>query len=334
MTTVEMELKDLKVLLTSAYPDHEPITTARKLAGLDKHKVHELIDDPDAADLILFIENSQYTNDYFFDKLRRHPYVKKYKSKTLMYNEQDHPFYVIPGLYVSQDKSHYDPLRQRATAYVTEINKFIEEYAPKQYQPDILYSFKGMKRKGVRAKLFNGSHPNGLVEDTTGFNAFIPKSRQNELFTQQQKDYADLLIRSKFVLCPRGSATSSYRLYETMQIGRVPVILSDEWIPPMGPNWNEFAVFVPEEDVNNIHSILTELDSTWQDKGKLARQAWENYFAPNVLFHYMIEQCEDILLTSQNNPDLFKRKITQQEMYMRLRIGLNPVIKQIRRVLK
>ena len=32
------------------------------------------------------------------------------------------------------------------------------------------------------------------------------------------------MFRSKFFLCPRGTGTSSIRLYETLSAGRVPVI--------------------------------------------------------------------------------------------------------------
>src|SRR2546423_4170060 len=44
---------------------------------------------------------------------------------------------------------------------------------------------------------------------------------------------------SKFILCSRGVGTSSVRLFDTMRMGRVPVILSDQWLSrvvPVGKN--------------------------------------------------------------------------------------------------
>jgi hypothetical protein len=34
--------------------------------------------------------------------------------------------------------------------------------------------------------------------------------------------------------CPAGIGPATYRLFEAMELGRVPVILSDEWVPRKG----------------------------------------------------------------------------------------------------
>jgi len=60
-----------------------------------------------------------------------------------------------------------------------------------------------------------------------------------DLFT---KEYAKAILNSQFVLCPAGWGPATYRLFETMEMGRVPVTLSDEWVPPPGPRWDEFSI--------------------------------------------------------------------------------------------
>jgi hypothetical protein len=100
--------------------------------------------------------------------------------------------------------------------------------------------------------------------------------------------YADLCANSKFILCPRGIGTSSLRLFETLQAGRVPVIVSDDWVPPRGPDWPRFAVFVAEDRIADIPAVLEAEEEHWAQKSALARQAWEDFFAPDTLFHYFI----------------------------------------------
>ena len=39
---------------------------------------------------------------------------------------------------------------------------------------------------------------------------------------------------------------SSIRIFEMMEAGIAPVIMSNNWLPPVGPSWEEFALFVPE----------------------------------------------------------------------------------------
>lgn len=76
------------------------------------------------------------------------------------------------------------------------------------------------------------------------------------------KEYLTLLSKSKFVLCPRGIGSSSYRLYESMMVGSVPI----EWGMYSYPfeeivNWDDFCIR-SEPFVWHIQQI----DSTLKNK--------------------------------------------------------------------
>ena len=96
-------------------------------------------------------------------------------------------------------------------------------------------------------------------------------------------------------LCPRGAGPSSYRLFETMQMGRVPVVLSDQWVPPDGPAWGEFLIRVPEHDVLRLPGLLREHEPDCEARGAAARHAWEAWLSPDRLFGRICEACEDLL---------------------------------------
>lgn len=313
----------MKVFLTTAYDDMNPeLWNARELAKLDRHNVHTVVDNPEESDLILFVEGQPPDDVPFYNQVKNHPLVQKYRTKSLIFTRYGRPLYAIPGLYVSLDKQTYDPVKQRATTYLEEVNEYIDRDAALNVEPDVLYSFMGTRSAPVRNKLFSFDHPSGILIDTTGYDTVSPGDNlQPEMVIKRKQDYVDLLQRSKFILCPRGFATSSFRLYETMKIQRVPVVLADDWVPPQGPNWEDFAVFIPERDMAQIGSILRELEPTWEERAKLARQAWEDYFASDVRFHYMIEQCKDILDVSNGDAEFFLPKLTLQEIYMRVRMS-------------
>src|SRR4051812_22221089 len=112
-----------------------------------------------------------------------------------------------------------------------------------------------------------------------------------DLFT---KEYAKAILDSQFVLCPAGWGPSTYRLFETMEMGRVPVILSDEWVPPPGPLWEQFSVRIPEHLISDLPSILSSFSESHEAMGQQARLAWEQWFAKPVCFHRLIELCVDI----------------------------------------
>jgi hypothetical protein len=106
--------------------------------------------------------------------------------------------------------------------------------------------------------------------------------------------YAEVAKASKFVLCPRGLSVSSIRLFETMGMGRVPVILSDDWIAPEGPCWEQFSIRLPEDDYAQIPRILEQRESEAVEMGERARKEWEEWFSDEVLFHRLVELCLDI----------------------------------------
>lgn len=270
------------VFITSAYDDPEPITAFRNAAAADKHGRHHVTGDPAAADLILFIENSHYHHDPFFKELKSHPLVGQYPNKVFMYNPHDVPWFVLPGLYACMRAQTFDSALMAACSYLEKINEYI--YCDYGTEPTHLYSFYGSLKMPVRRELRHLRHPRGVVKDwTTGL--YRPDKPK-----EPQLEYADLLADSKFVLCPRGLGTSSSRLFETMQAGRVPVIISDDWVRPQGPVWDELAVFVPESKIDQIPRLLEEAEARWPAMARRSRAAWEEFFAPDAVFHYFIEQ--------------------------------------------
>lgn len=61
-------------------------------------------------------------------------------------------------------------------------------------------------------------------------------------------------LQSVFTLCPRGIAGWSFRLYEAILCGSIPVLLSDHWVPPFAQqlDWDAFSLRVLEKDLWRI----------------------------------------------------------------------------------
>ncbi|VFQ89303.1 unnamed protein product [Cuscuta campestris] len=75
------------------------------------------------------------------------------------------------------------------------------------------------------------------------------------------KSYIEYMKRSKYCICPRGFAVFSPRVVESINYGCVPVIISDDYVPPFfeALNWESFAVFVLEKEVVNLKRILLSI---------------------------------------------------------------------------
>jgi hypothetical protein len=286
------------------------------MARQDRFGIHSLCDDPAAADLILFLDGHQHYRDLELNAIRRHPLVLQYREKAFVYSEVDQPWCAMPGLYVAMPKSAFEPGRQRACAYLTVPNNHVVPTPPPSGADALLFSFMGRGGNPAREGVLRQKHPRAIVEDTSSANFF---GDQTDEIERGKRRYAEVIARSKFVLCPRGAGPSSFRIFETMAAGRVPVILSDEWVPPAGPAWDQCAVFIPESQVDRIGEILESHEERFPAMGAAARREWEAWFAPDALFHRMTEALADIVGTRSAPESVLCRKVTARYLRMRLR---------------
>jgi hypothetical protein len=114
-------------------------------------------------------------------------------------------------------------------------------------------------------------------------------------FDARRRHFAEVVYRSKFVLCPRGHGTSSIRLFETLAAGRVPVIISDDWVAPDGPDWDAISLRWPEEaSFAELLARLEELEPHAAEMGARGSFEFAEWFALPVLFDRVAEALADL----------------------------------------
>ncbi|XAR69298.1 Xylogalacturonan beta-1,3-xylosyltransferase [Bertholletia excelsa] len=76
-----------------------------------------------------------------------------------------------------------------------------------------------------------------------------------------QMNYVQYMKSSKYCICAKGYEVNSPRVVEAIFYECVPVIISDNFIPPFFEilNWESFAVFVAEKDILNLKNILLSI---------------------------------------------------------------------------
>lgn len=104
--------------------------------------------------------------------------------------------------------------------------------------------------------------------------------------------YQKMLGNSIFSICPRGTGISSVRLFESIAMNAIPVIVANGYKPPLHEiiNWKEIAVFVPENKIRDIGKMLSEGFSDDRIKGmqNKLQEVYEMYLSPEN-FHKSIE---------------------------------------------
>ncbi len=272
----------------------------RALARRDTFGHWRLGDDPAAADLVLFVESARDGGPagLRFEGVRRDPLYRRFRAKAFLYSALDWPVAFVPGVFPSIERGRCWRSRARSGAYLGIENEHVARQCMRDdgAAPRLLASFLGCtSRARVRHRLLALHDPAFHVQDNTAaFLGAIQAGRTDDV-ERMKREFAALSAASRFILCPRGRGVSSIRLFEAMQLGRVPVVLADGWVPPDGPDWSSFLVRVRERDVAALPALLRALDPSAAARGRAARRAWEQWFAPEVLFHRICSACHEML---------------------------------------
>jgi hypothetical protein len=252
---------------------------------------HRLSDDPETADIIVLAGDLEN-----LPQAKANTLAQRYPEKTMAYSEIDVLIPYLPGVYGSAAKEHGLKLNRTQSSiyfsrYGSSMNPEIR-HRPGETK-ELLFCFRGRRDCRVRTNIIEHPYnrPDVQVLEATGFMHWkdgIVGQRQS------QKDYADALAHSHFALCPRGMGFGSIRLFEVMEMGVAPVLLADQYALPPGPDWDSFLLTIPESDFAKLPELLEPHIPESEARGQKAREAWKQFFAPEVVFDRMIDQLSDI----------------------------------------
>lgn len=131
-----------------------------------------------------------------------------------------------------------------------------------------------------------GITPNFIVRNES---VFFGKSFQAA--KDYRLEYVTNMMESDYILCCRGSGNYSYRLYETLCMGRIPVFINTDCVLPFDfvHEWRDYMVWVEESELDQIpekildfHQSLTP--QTFAERQQACRHFWLNWLSPQGFF--------------------------------------------------
>ncbi len=76
--------------------------------------------------------------------------------------------------------------------------------------------------------------------------------------------YNHILSESVFSLCPEGAGPNSLRLWESLAVGSIPVVISDDWVPPIlhgtSVDLKDACIFISSRDIETLLPTLRNMD--------------------------------------------------------------------------
>lgn len=108
---------------------------------------------------------------------------------------------------------------------------------------------------------------------------------------ENRKLFVKNIIENDYILCVRGAGNYSFRLYETLSAGRIPIIVNTDCVLPYDfvIDWKKYCVWVEESDIDKIDEILLDYHQRVSKEEFLElqvsiRKLWEEWVSPVGFF--------------------------------------------------
>ena len=233
---------------------------------------------PDEADIIVLLESGLDKKRSYLKALSQDSNLRRHWQKVFTINYEDQPQGFLQGLYSSICPPNYNAALHRPwpPLYLPCGHVYqVTDDRIRAQKPALLFSFLGSKSHPIRQKILSL-----YSSDRTGEVQVEEVDKWFNHNAGEKSKYVEVSLNSRFVLCPRGFAPFTYRICEAMALGRVPVVIADDWLPFAFAENLPYYVRIPETQIDRIGGILREADSYAEEYGSNARKLWTTYCSP------------------------------------------------------
>ena len=145
-----------------------------------------------------------------------------------------------------------------------------------------LYSFNGAYNPNsyltdIRPRIFKMKHPENCHVNCIGqwhYESLVYSKKQNKqkeldenkFHEENTQIYNKLLLDSKYSLCPSGSGPNSIRLWESLAIGSIPILLADTLDLPKHELWDKAIIRVQEKELETIPELLKSISKNEEEE--------------------------------------------------------------------
>ena len=254
-----------------------------------------------------------YNKQDLESRLRNLPYWNNGKNNVVFdFTDLPNTFYSNKNVSVFKSAfsvEHYNPKKDVSIPQFPRYRFNKEMY--QKYKKDKLISFKGHPRKGhnpIRDKLFEMNDNNELLikEFSNNPNDFEFKlGKTMEIIPSNDEfSYLNLLFTSRFSLLPRGNGWAlSYRHIEAMNVGSIPVIISDNYALPFNEliDWTTCSVRVQENELDNLLEIVKSKLNKEDQLRENVKNIFDKYFSST---EKIINTSLEIYMSKLNNTNI------------------------------
>jgi len=116
---------------------------------------------------------------------------------------------------------------------------------------------------------------------------------QADLLTmrKQKEEFVANMINSDYILCARGGGNFSFRFYETLSCGRIPLFIDTDCVLPYDfeIDYKNYCVWVDNHELSQADKILYNFHENISEADFISlqcncRRLWKDYLSPEGFF--------------------------------------------------
>lgn len=158
---------------------------------------------------------------------------------------------------------------------------------------DILCSFVGTisTTSGLRQNLYQ------TLQSQPGFYFTEPRWWAPTVSQEKFTEFINITQRSWFTLCPRGYGLQSFRFFEVLQLGSIPIFVYDtEWFPfNQFIDWSTFSICVHISNIQNIPKLINNITKEKRmEMLKNGYKVYKEYFTLEQTSKYIFKTLQNL----------------------------------------
>lgn len=253
-------------------------------------------DNPSEADIFILPYKFKNIDDIGYRDMVK--LATQYDKKLLCFhNDDDDKTYNLDKNVILYRTSFY---KSKQLENEKAMTVFVVDHFKNNYLSDLSVSFCGtIFNKGIREKVLNKLTNSDIKTDfilrTENGNDWNTGQNVNE----RKKQFFENIENNLMVFCNRGYGNFSYRFYETLMMGRIPLLIDSDCVFPFEDeiNINDIALVIDEKDINNEQYLIDKIKDFYEknkddiiDIQKNCRKIWEKYYSPFGFVKTMIKK--------------------------------------------
>lgn len=222
--------------------------------------------------------------------LQQLPYYKGAENRHLFMTLHDtsEPFGMEAFFFRASIKPSTKDTRAYALPYPVDNFQYRLHFDPERITHDVSFvGFIGDSTSGpVRSKIVKSLQQTSLLRTFVSVSVRFHGFEDPIVRTERRELFINSLASSWLVICPRGTGENSYRFFETLSMGRIPVLLSDDCLLPFEESidYDSIILRIPEHAADRTAEILHQWLASQKRESLIercnkARKVWEQYLA-------------------------------------------------------